>query len=178
MAESITLARPYAKAAFEAALAEGDLAGWSRMLGLLAALGRDAKVRSLLSDPSQTADREAGLLIGLTDGELSLKAQNLVHLLAENKRLNLLSEIAEIFDELKAHQEKTVDVELSTAFTLSEDVVSKLTQSLETRLSRQINLQTRIDPNLIGGAVIRAGDIVIDNSVRGKLTKLAEAMNS
>jgi F-type H+-transporting ATPase subunit delta len=90
----------------------------------------------------------------------------------------LLPEIAEIFEALKANQEKTVDVELSTAFALSSDVVNTLTQALQARLSRQINLQTKVDKHLIGGAVIRAGDTVIDSSVRGKLTKLAEAMNS
>ena len=79
---------------------------------------------------------------------------------------------------MKANQEMTVDVELSTAFELNKEVVNKITQALQTRLNRAINLQTRVDTYLIGGAVIRAGDTVIDSSVRGKLTKLAEAMNS
>jgi F-type H+-transporting ATPase subunit delta len=99
-------------------------------------------------------------------------------LLAENKRLQLLPEISELFESLKANQEMTIDVELSTAFELNKDVVKKITQALQTRLNREIKLQTRVDRNLIGGAVIRAGDTVIDSSVRGKLTKLAEAMNS
>jgi F-type H+-transporting ATPase subunit delta len=89
-----------------------------------------------------------------------------------------VSEISELFEALKANQEQTVDVELSTAFELNQEVVNKITQALKTRLNREVNLQTRVDKYLIGGAVIRAGDTVIDSSVRGKLTKLAEAMNS
>lgn len=178
MAESITLARPYAKAAFEAAMADKDLGTWSKMLGLLAALAENDKVRLQLTSPALSATQQSRTLIDLCGDELSPRAQNLVKLLAENKRLVLLPEIAEIFEALKANQEKTVDVELSTAFVLSTDVVNTLTQALQARLSRQINLQTKVDKHLIGGAVIRAGDTVIDSSVRGKLTKLAEAMNS
>jgi F-type H+-transporting ATPase subunit delta len=178
MAESITLARPYAKAAFEAAMADKDLGTWSKMLSLLAALAANDKVRLQLTSPALSAAQQSGTLIKLCGDELSPKVQNLVKLLAENKRLVLLPEIAEIFEALKANQEKTVDVELSTAFALSSDVVNTLTQALQARLNRQINLQTKVDKHLIGGAVIRAGDTVIDSSVRGKLTKLAEAMNS
>jgi F-type H+-transporting ATPase subunit delta len=178
MAESITLARPYARAAFEAAKADKDLGAWSRMLALLAAVSANEKVRTQLSTPSLTAEQQSALLITLTGNELTPRVQNLVNLLAENKRLVLLPEISEIFDALKANQEMTVDVELSTAFDLSKDVVTTLTQALQKRLDRQINLQTKVDRHLIGGAIIRAGDTVIDNSVRGKLTKLAEAMNS
>lgn len=159
-------------------MADKDLGAWSQMLGLLAALAGNPKVRTQLGSPALSAEQQSGLLIQLSGDALSSRVQNLVRLLAENKRLILLPEIAEIFETLKDNQEKTVDVELSTAFELSSDVVKTLTQALQTRLSREINLQTKVDKHLIGGAVIRAGDTVIDSSVRGKLTKLAEAMNS
>lgn len=178
MAESITLARPYAKAAFEVALAANELGDWSKSLRLLASVGADEVVRKKLLSPSLTATQQAETLIGVCGEELSPKTQNLVRLLAENKRLTLLDEISELFDTMKANQEKSIDVELSTAFELNKDVVNKITQALQTRLNRDIKLQTRVDRNLIGGAIIRAGDTVIDSSVRGKLTKLAEAMNS
>ena len=178
MAETITLARPYAKAAFEVALAEKELGAWSEALKLLASVSANELVRKHLLSPSLTAAQQADTLIQLCGTELLPKAQNLVRLLAENKRLPLLPEISELFDALKANQEMTVDVELSTAFELNKDVVKKITQALQSRLNREIKLQTRVDRHLIGGAVIRAGDTVIDNSVRGKLTKLAEAMNS
>jgi len=178
MAESITLARPYAKAAFEVALADKELGTWSQALRLLAGIAANETVQRQLLSPALTAGQQADTLIGLCKEDLSPKAQNFVRLLAENKRLTLLREVSELFDVLKTNQEKTVDVELSTAFELNTDVVNKITQALQTRLNREINLQTRVDRHLIGGAVIRAGDTVIDSSVRGKLTKLAEAMSS
>ncbi|MBO6487442.1 MAG: F0F1 ATP synthase subunit delta [Pelagibacteraceae bacterium] len=106
------------------------------------------------------------------------KDQPFYHLLAENKRLSLLPEISTLFEVLKANQEKSVDVEITTAFEISSDISSKLETALKTRLQREIRLATRVNQNLIGGAVIRAGDTVIDNSIRGKLSKLAESMNS
>jgi len=178
MAESITLARPYAKASFEVALAAGELSPWSQSLKLLASVAANDTVRKTMLSPALTAAEQASMLINLCGNELMPKAGNLIRLLAENKRLQLLPEISELFEALKANQEMTVDVELSTAFELNKDVVKKITQALQTRLNREIKLQTRVDRNLIGGAVIRAGDTVIDSSVRGKLTKLAEAMNS
>jgi len=178
MAESITLARPYAKAAFEVALAANELGAWSQALKLLASVAKSEKVSRFLLSPELTAKQQADALVDICSEELSPKTHKLVQVLAENKRLILLSEISELFDALKANQEQTVDVELSTAFELNQEVVNKITQALKTRLNREINLQTRVDQYLIGGAVIRAGDTVIDSSVRGKLTKLAEAMNS
>ncbi len=178
MAETITLARPYAKAAFEVALAEKELGAWSEALKLLARVSANEVVRKYLLSPSLTATQLADTLIQFCSEELPPKTLNLVRLLAENKRLPLLADISELFDALKANQEMTLDVELSTAFELNKDVVKKITQALQSRLNREIKLQTRVDRHLIGGAVIRAGDTVIDNSVRGKLTKLAEAMNS
>lgn len=178
MAESITLARPYAKAAFEVAMADGDLGAWSQMLNLLASVAQNEKVHGALASPALSAAKQAETLTGLCGSELNPKGINLVKLLADNRRLQLLPEIAELFDALKANQEKTVDVELSTAFALGDDVVKKLTEALHKRLNREIRLQTTVDRELIGGAIIRAGDTVIDSSVRGKLTKLAEAMNS
>jgi F-type H+-transporting ATPase subunit delta len=178
MAESITLARPYAKAAFQVALAANELGAWSSALKLLASVSAVDKVRKKLLAPALTAEQQADTLIDICAGELLPATQNLVRLLAENKRLTLFGEISELYEALKTNQEKTIDVELSTAFELNQDVVKKITQALKTRLNREIKLQTRVDKYLIGGAVIRAGDTVIDSSVRGKLTKLAEAMNS
>jgi F-type H+-transporting ATPase subunit delta len=136
------------------------------------------QVRRRLLSPALTATQQSETLINLCGDELSPTVHKLIIVLAENKRLTLLGEISELFAALKAAQEKTVDVELSTAFELNQEVVNKITQALKTRLNREIKLLTRVDKNLIGGAVIRAGDTVIDSSVRGKLTKLAEAMNS
>ena len=102
----------------------------------------------------------------------------MVRLLADNRRLALMPSIMQIFEVLKAAQEKSIDVELSTAFALSDALLEQLTLALQKRLDRQVKLHTHVDAQLIGGAVIRAGDTVIDNSVRGKLNKLAESLSS
>lgn len=178
MAESITLARPYANAAFQVAVADKALAEWSAMLKTLAAVAADEKVSSLLKNPAMTAEKLSDALLAICGEEISAKGQNMIRLLADNRRLPLLPEISEIFEILKAAKEKSVDVELTTAYALSDALVEQLTQALQKRLDRQVKLHTSIDQGLIGGAVIRAGDTVIDSSVRGKLNKLAESLSS
>jgi F-type H+-transporting ATPase subunit delta len=178
MAESITLARPYANAAFEVAVADKALAEWSGMLKTLAAVTADGKVSTLLKNPALTADKQSDALLAICGNDISAKGKNMIRLLADNRRLPLLPEISEIFEVLKAAKEKSIDVELATAFTLSDALVEQLTQALQKRLDRQVKLHTSVDQSLIGGAVIRAGDTVIDSSVRGKLNKLAESLSS
>lgn len=178
MAELTTLARPYAKAAFQVALDANALDAWSSMLKISAAVtGQDA-VRALLINPALSSEQAAQAFIDICGDELDEKGQNFMRLLAENKRLGLLPEVSLLFENLKAIQEKSVDVEITTAFEISSDISQKLADSLKQRLQREIKLSTSVDSALIGGAVIRAGDTVIDSSVRGKLTKLAESLNS
>jgi len=178
MAELSTLARPYARAAFEVALQDSALDSWSTMLGVSAAVARQGKINALLTDPSLSSERVAQSFVDVLGDALDPKGQNFIRLLAENKRLVLLPEISGLFETLKANQEKSVDVEITTAFEVSSEISDKLAGALKDRLQRDIRLATSVDRTLIGGAVIRAGDTVIDSSVRGKLKKLAEAMNS
>jgi F-type H+-transporting ATPase subunit delta len=178
MAELSTLARPYAKAAFQVAVQDGALDSWSKMLTLSAAVSVDATVGVMLADPSLSSEKLASTFIDVCGDEIGAKGANFIHLLAENKRIKLLPEIAEQFDILKANQEKTLNVEVTTAYELSAETLAKLTQSLKVKLEREVVLNTNVDQSLLGGAVIRAGDTVIDSSVRGKLVKLAESMNS
>ncbi|MDP6654244.1 MAG: F0F1 ATP synthase subunit delta [Gammaproteobacteria bacterium] len=178
MAELTTLARPYAKAAFQVALQDGALDAWSRMLMLAASVAEDATVASIMSSPELSLEQIADDFIEVCDDELDSKGQNFVRLLAENKRLALLPEVSMLFENLKANQEKSVDVEIATAFEISSEISDKLAQALKARLQRDIKLATSVDHTLLGGAVIRAGDTVIDSSTRGKLNKLAETMNS
>jgi len=178
MAENITLARPYAKAAFQVALDDGDLNGWSKMLKVSAAVTADDKVSALLINPSLSSLQIAQAFVDVCGDELNDKGQHFVKLLAENKRLSLLPEVSVLFEGLKAIQEKSVDVEISTAFEINADIAEKLAAGLSKRLQREINLATSVDSSLIGGAIIRAGDMVIDSSVRGKLTKLAESLKT
>jgi len=177
MSQLTTLARPYARAAFESAISDGSLKAWSSALGLLAALLQDTKVGSYLSDPSRNTGAQAQALIDLCGSELDAKAQNFVLVLAANKRLQLLPEIATLFEGLKADYEKTVDVEVISAFGMDQGAESNLATALKKRLQRNVNLNVSIDRSLIGGMIVRAGDLVIDGSVRGKLNKLIESMN-
>ncbi|OZG73223.1 F0F1 ATP synthase subunit delta [Hahella sp. CCB-MM4] len=178
MAESITLARPYAKAAFELARDANQLSEWSEQLALTAALAGDKDMVRVLAHPTLTSDQKAQVMIDVCEGKLSEGPQNFVKVLSENTRLVLLPEIAELFEQLKSQQEATVDVTVETAFELNSEQEEKLAQSLKSKLSRNINLQSQVNSDLIGGVVVRAGDMVIDASVRGRLAKLAETVGS
>lgn len=178
MSQFTTLARPYAKAAFKTAEETASLQAWSKGLGLLSALLQQDKVASFLANPSHSAEQLARALLELCGSELDGKLQNLVRLLAANKRLVLLPEISSLFEALKAERERTVEVDVVSAFPLDAEAEAKLASSLKTRLNRDVKLSSRVDKSLIGGMVVRAGDLVIDSSVRGKLKKLTETMNA
>lgn len=178
MAELSTLARPYAKAAFEYALSANDLAGWSKQLSVAANVANTEKMQKVLSSPSLTSEQQAQRFIDVCTDELDAKVQNFIRVLAENKRLPLLPQISVLYEEFKANREKSVDVDVSTAFTLDAELQAQLKKALSSKLDREVNLRTLVDEDLIGGVVIRAADVVIDNSLRGRLAKLAEAMSS
>lgn len=178
MSQEITLARPYAKAAFQLAVDAGALQSWSTMLNTLAAVVRDEKVASYLATPSVSAELQAHTLNVLLGDALNEEARNFIALLTRNKRVTLLPDIAQLFDELKAERERTVDVEVVSAFDMNDEAKARLTQALKSRLGREVELNTRVDRSLIGGLVVRAGDLVIDGSVRGKLNKLADSMTA
>jgi len=178
MAELSTLARPYAKAAFEYALDKNGLDQWSSQLATVAAVAADEGMNVVLSNPSLTAAQQAQTLSDVCGDAVSAEVRNFIGILASNKRLALLPEISALFAQYKANQEKTVDVEVVSAFDLADSARDRLAEVLGRKLERQVNVRTSTDSNLLGGVLIRAGDLVIDGSVRGKLDKLAEAMNS
>lgn len=178
MAELATLARPYAKAAFEYALAANALDQWSGMLALAAQVAQQDTVKKLLGTPSLTAASKGQAFTDICGDALDAKGQNFVKNLAANNRLGLLAQISQIFEAFKAQRDKTVDVEIISAFELAGGLQDKLANALSANLDRKVNVQSSIDKSLLGGVVIRAGDTVIDGSVRGRLAKLAEAMNS
>lgn len=178
MAELTTVARPYAKAAFQVALKENSMAEWSKMLSLTAAITREQPVKLLLQSPALTSEQVAQSFIDICGDELNGKGQNFIRLLAENKRIALLGEVYKIFETLRAQQEQSLDVEVITPYEISAEVADKLVAALTSRLQKEVKLSTRTDQSLIGGAVVRTGDMVIDSSVRGKLAKLAESINS
>ena len=178
MAELTTLARPYAKAAFEYAQAHQQLANWSAMLGLAAAVSQDDTMQRVLKAPRLTSTEKATTFVEVCGDKFDAQVRNFLCIVSENNRMELLPEIADMFELYKAEQEKSVDVDVTSAFALNDEQQDKLAKVLSARLGREVRLHAAEDASLIGGVVIRAGDLVIDGSVRGKLAKLAEALKS
>jgi len=176
MAEQATLARPYANAVFELAKANQALDDWSRMLAFLSAAAAEPKVHQLLTSPELSQEVKARRLLDICGEELSDRGRNLVHVLARNKRLDVIEDIREQFEVRKAEAERVLDVEVVTAYELTSDQTEKLKAALQRKFDREVNLTGRVQTDVIGGAVIRAGDTVIDASLRGRLDKMAEAL--
>jgi F-type H+-transporting ATPase subunit delta len=178
MAELSTLARPYARAAFEYADNEGALAQWLTELQLVSAVVADAEVQGLLSDPSLTAEAQADAFIGVFGDELGDSRKRFLHVLAQNRRLALAPQILLQFAQLKAQREQVIDVEMVSPFEVPDAVRDRIAAALGKRLHRDVVVSTSIDSSLLGGVLIRAGDLVIDGSVRGRLNKLAETLTN
>jgi F-type H+-transporting ATPase subunit delta len=176
MAEIATLARPYANAVFDIAKAEKHLEVWSRQLSFAAAAAVDPTVKEVIDAPSVTNDEKAKKIAQVCGDELNQIGRKFVQVLARNKRLHLLSEISAQFEALRAEEEKSLDVEVISAYELTVQEQMRLADVLHRRFEREIQLTSRVDAALLGGVVIRAGDTVIDGSVRGKLEKLAESL--
>lgn len=176
MAELATLARPYANAAFDIAKGDGALNEWSRMLALLGSAAQTSAVQRLLESPDLEDSAKALRLGDLFRTELNDRSKRFLSVLAENKRLSLLPEIAAQFEERRAEEEQVLDVEVVAAYPLTPEQERKLADALGRKYGREINMSSRVDESLIGGAVIRAGDTVIDGSIQGKLEKLKETL--
>ncbi|UCC55853.1 MAG: F0F1 ATP synthase subunit delta [Gammaproteobacteria bacterium] len=177
MAEALTIARPYAQAVFLFAGEHDVLKDWSDMLGLLAAIATDPEMARMIDSPQLTETQLADLFIGIGGERFNEKCHNFIHVLSEARRLQLLPEIAALFEIQRREAEQTVRAELITAFPASDAQQEKVTAALKQRLGRDVELRCTTDAALLGGAIIRAGDLVIDGSVRGKLERLGAALN-
>ena len=177
MAEKSTIARPYAQAVFDLAAAQRQLGPWSERLQLLAAVAADARVQRLIGNPRVTREQLAALLIDICGSGLDEQGKSLVRLLVENRRLDLLAEIAALFAQYRAEAERVVQAEVVSAFPLSKEQEAGIAAALKKRLGREVSLTSSTDDTLIGGAVIRAGDLVIDGSVTGHLDRLGNALS-
>jgi F-type H+-transporting ATPase subunit delta len=173
VAERATIARPYAKAAFQYARDANAFAAWSRGLAAAAEIVADPRVAPLSKSPQWSAADLAGLIIGVAGPDLDAGMQNFVRVLAENHRLLLLPEIAAHYEALRSAVENTVDVDVISAVPLDAAQSDKLERALGKRLKRQVRMRTSVDATLLGGAVVRAGDLVIDGSLKGRLERLA-----
>ena len=172
MAERATIARPYAKAAFEYARDTQAFAEWSQGFAVAAQVVADPRIEELVKNPELTAADHASLVNDVADERLNPGIKNFVRVLAENHRMLLLPEIAAHFEFLRSQAENTVDVEVVSAVPLDAAQTEKLTQALDKRLKARVRMKNSVDAGLLGGAVIRAGDLVIDGSLKGRLERL------
>jgi F-type H+-transporting ATPase subunit delta len=172
MADKTTIARPYAKAAFEEARGEKRLGPWSDALRVAATVVADPRVETLLGNPRVTSGELAQLVIDIAGPQLGDHGANFVRTLAENHRLAYLPEISALFDKLKDEEEKIVDVTVTSAAPLDEKQRNSLASALERKLKRAVRMQCHTDASLIGGAVLQAGDLVIDGSLRTQLNRI------
>jgi len=175
--ELTTIARPYAEAVFERAKETGQLESWSRALGLLGAAATDPQVAPQIANPNVPRGRIRDLLIEVCGDALPGEVANLVRLLADNGRLAAIPEIAEWFEARREADQGVRQIQVRSAFPLGEAERQAIAEAMARRLGGQVELTVEEDPALIGGVEIRAGDLVIDDSVRGKLKQLAHALH-
>jgi F-type H+-transporting ATPase subunit delta len=193
VAELATTARPYARAAFASAGASTSVADWSTFIGRAAAAVQDAQVQPLIGNPRVPLSELVDLLQQIASGgkptatpptatppavtpALATQQRNFLQLLADNRRLNLLPEIAAQFEVLRAQAERIADVEVIAARELGSEQATRLQAALERRLGLAVRLHAQVDPALIGGAIVRYGDFVVDGSLRGRIERLGAAM--
>ncbi|MFQ5470839.1 MAG: F0F1 ATP synthase subunit delta [Gammaproteobacteria bacterium] len=177
MAEKSTIARPYAQAVFDLANKQGDLAGWSDMLQLLTLVAQDENMNGLIGNPRVGKDRLTDLFIDVCGDKLNDSGKNFIKVLSQNDRMELIPEITAIYEVYRAEAEKVIQAEIISAFEVSEEQKQSIAAALTKRLGREVSVECTVDKSLVGGAVIRAGDIVIDGSVTGQLEKLASVLS-
>jgi F-type H+-transporting ATPase subunit delta len=173
MTDRTTIARPYARAAFADARERGRLAEWDEALGVAARVLAEPRVQKLLGSPHVAPKELAALVSDVAKRHLDEHGHNFIRTLADNGRLGLLPEIAQLFSGLKDAEEGIVNVTVVSAAPLDAEQKQTLAKALARRLNREVRLTSEIDPTLLGGAVLRAGDLVIDGSLRARLERMA-----
>lgn len=177
MSELTTIARPYAKAAFDFAVEAGAVESWQEMLVFAAEVAQNETMTTFLSGGA-SVEQAQDLFIKVCDEQLNSQGQNLIKVMAENERLLVLPQVSEQFGELKAEYEKEITADVTSAVELTADQQANISAALEKRLARKVKLNCVVDANVVSGLIIKAGDMVIDGSVKGKLSRLATTMQS
>lgn len=171
-----SLARPYARAVFELARAGADFQAWQDKLDLMAAVVANDTMKAMLDDPRLTRAGKGDLVIRACGDDIGEREANLLHMLAENNRLDQLPAIAALYRQLRAEAEGTVEAEVISAMPLSDAQKAAIAEALKKRFGREVQLNCSVNEDLVGGAVIRAGDLVIDGSAVERLRQLAGAL--
>lgn len=177
MSELTTVARPYAKAAFDFAVEKQTVAQWQEMLVFAGAVAQDASIKEILKG-AYSASKLAEIFIGVCGEQIDENGQNLIRVLAENKRLSALPDVATLFNQYKAEFDKEIDVDVTSAIKLTKAQQTSISAALEKRLSRKVNLICNVDKAIVAGLIIKAGDTVIDGSIQTKLNRLADALQA
>ncbi|WP_115720502.1 F0F1 ATP synthase subunit delta [Gallaecimonas mangrovi] len=177
MSELTTVARPYAKAAFEYAVEKSAIDQWADMLHFAGEVAKHEKLQALFTS-NLGASQKADALIKICGEQLDTHGQNLIKVMAENERLPALPAVAELYAELRHEYAKEVEADVKSAVALSEDEQSKLSAALEKRLARKVKLKCSVDPSLISGTLVQVGDLVIDSSVKGQLGRMNQTLQS
>ena len=176
MAEPVTIARPYAEAAFKLAREKSNLAGWSQMLALLAAVVRDPQMQARVSNPNVSAQQIETLILSITGDKIDGLGRNFVQVLAHGRRLELLPQIRDLFEELRREHEGVLEARIVSALPINDQQIQQLVARLEAKYQRRISARIEVDPQLIGGVRIMVGDKVIDATVRGRLDEMAAVL--
>lgn len=178
MAEEITIARPYAEAIFKLAKEKNALATWSEMLKAISEVTSVEQIQALVANPSISADKLLEIILEICGNELNNEGKNLVALLIENNRIEVLPQLSGLYEQLKAQYEGMLEANIDSAYAISDKQLEKLVSVLESKFKCKIKAKVNIDPELIGGVKIVIGDEVIDSSVRGKLETMSVALKS
>jgi len=173
MSDFTTAARPYANAVYDLASEAGSLDSWSDALANLATVVADAQIADMLTSPGLGKEDKGRLVLEVLGDKLDGKQQNLVRLMAENGRLGLMADVRDQFEVARAQAENKVEAEVISAFELSNEQTEQLASTLKNKLGCDITLTTSVDPSLIGGVVVKAGDTIIDASMKSQLDSLA-----
>ena len=176
MSEFTTAARPYAKAAFEVAQAESKQAEWSDALQFIDAVVCNDDFVAVIDNPAMGAEAKGDILVDICTDKLSETQKNFIKVMAENSRLMLMPEIVVLYEALRAAAENTVEATATAAYALSDAQVQSMTDALKKKLGCDVTLTTEVDSSLIGGVIIRAGDLVIDGSTQAKIGSLTQAV--
>lgn len=176
MSDENKLARPYAKAVFELAQRENTFDNWSRALGLAKEAANHPSLAAMISNPTIAQSRAIGVFEEIGGQHFDDNMHRLLELLAKNKRLFVLPAIFELFEQMRKAEQKIVDVTITTAYPLKESMRTQLSSALEKRFSKKVNLDCQVDKKILGGAIVRSGDWVLDGSIMGRLANLHNAI--
>lgn len=176
MSELATLARPYAAAVFKRAKETNASKDWSKNLAFLTAVLGDKSISHIVDDPKVDKSKLQTLLFDISEGQLNQEEQNFLKLLIENNRLSLVPAITELFETYKAEDEGSIEIDVTTAFAFTKESKQSFNATLEKVFGKKVNMKVTVDSALIGGVLVRAGDQVIDASVRGQLQQLAQRL--